>query len=128
MRSGKPLRARRAYGPIAHSGSGFLPVFCRMSLESFCISMRIRIFSSMGKAASRWRRAALARKRVCESFRWAALTGFMAEFPQDPRPLFLETVCLEDCAEALQVERDLVEKKDEPYPIFRAVHFDHDSN
>ena len=41
--------------------------------------MRIRIFSSMGKAASRRRRAALARKSLCASLRFAELSVFVAD-------------------------------------------------
>ena len=49
-----------------------------MSFDSFCISMRMRIFSSIGDAASRFRRAALARKSVWASSRLAELIGFAA--------------------------------------------------
>ena len=71
------------------------------------------MFSSMGKAASRRQRAALARKGLSANFRWAKLSGFRVDLLQDPTPLFFRAY------------RFRISVSPSRHPVFWAAHFDH---
>ena len=112
-------------GPDSWSAEVEIPF---KSLRYDCISIRILIFSSMGSAASRRRRRALARKSLSASLLLSGLTVFTTNLLQDPAPLLVETVPFQNLREALHGERRLIEKECNSYSIFGSVQLHHYSD
>ncbi len=96
---------------IVHSGSVFLPVLRRISLAIFCMWTTMAIFSSMGKAASRRRRARFARKRRSASSFTLALGSLKSELHQDFLPLLLQSMSGENHSELFAVYVELFQKQ-----------------